>query len=451
MRAGFVISEAVSHLRERPLRTVLSASAVAVGAFTLTLTSGIGAGVNQYIAAQERSIGAEDVVIVTPAGLGEGGLTPYSSEAAGSAAISEDDIRAMGDAAGVERVEPVAPASPEFVRIEDERFVAPMADAVPGMRFDVVAGEQLDVEGAEPEILLPLSAVRDSSFAEPSDAVGRSVTFGIVSADGQTRTVDAEIAGVVEKTITGDAIRPNFALSRAMLDIQRTGLPDGSPVSYSGAVLTSTAVPETIADMQDRGFAAQTVSDQLGSFRDVVDVAVLVLGAFSALALLSAGFGIVNSMLTSVQQRTRTIGLFRALGGSRAALAVITTTESLLTALIGGLSAMALAVRPRVVARPVGRARHGARPPRLLALRRLAGRAARDRRHRRRPRGHRGRRPRAPRGEDGSRHGPAGGVTWTSASTSRAPGSPGIGRDGVRACPRGRHASPLRAGARRRP
>ncbi len=344
MRAGFVISEAVSHLRERPLRTVLSASAVAVGAFTLTLTSGIGAGVNQYIAAQERSIGAADVVIVTPAGLGEGGLTPYSSEAAGSAAISEDDIRAMGDAAGVERVEPVAPASPEFVRIEDERFVAPMADAVPGMRFDVVAGEQLDVEGAEPEILLPLSAVRDSSFAEPSDAVGRSVTFGIVSADGQTRTVDAEIAGVVEKTITGDAIRPNFALSRAMLDIQRTGLPDGSPVSYSGALLTSTAVPETIADMQDRGFAAQPDSDQLGSFRDVVDVAVLVLGAFSALDLHSAGFGIVNSMLTSVQQRTRTIGLFRALGGSRAALAVITTTESLLTALIGGLSAMALAV-----------------------------------------------------------------------------------------------------------
>ncbi len=344
MRAGCDISEAVSHLRGRPLRTVLSASAVAVGAFTLTLTSGIGAGVNQYIAAQERSIGAEDVVIVTPAGLGEGGLTPYSSEAAGSAAISEDDIRAMGDAAGVERVEPVAPASPEFVRIEDERFVAPMADAVPGMRFDVVAGEQLDVEGAEPEILLPLSAVRDSSFAEQSDAVGRSVTFGIVSADGQTRTGDAEIAGVVEKTITGDAIGPNFALSRAMLDIQRTGLPDGSPVSYSGAVLTSTAVPETIADMQDRGFAAQTVSDQLGSLRDVVDVAVLVLGAFSALALLSAGFGIVNSMLTSVQQRTRTIGLFRALGGSRAALAVITTTESLLTALIGGLSAMALAV-----------------------------------------------------------------------------------------------------------
>ncbi len=323
---------------------MLSASAVAVGAFTLTLTSGIGAGVNQYIAAQERSIGAEDVVIVTPAGLGEGGLTPYSSEAAGSAAISEDDIRAMGDAAGVERVEPVAPASPEFVRIEDERFVAPMADAVPGMRFDVVAGEQLDVEGAEPVFLLPLSAVRDSSFAEPSDAVGRSVTFGIVSADGQTRTVDAEIAGVVEKTITGDAIRPNFALSRAMLDIQAHGTARREPRLVLGSGAHVDGGP---GDHRRHAGPRLRRPDGLRparSFRDVVDVAVLVLGAFSALALLSAGFGIVNSMLTSVQQRTRTIGLFRALGGSRAALAVITTTESLLTALIGGLSAMALAV-----------------------------------------------------------------------------------------------------------
>jgi putative ABC transport system permease protein len=57
-----------------------------------------------------------------------------------------------------------------------------------------------------------------------------------------------------------------------------------------------------------------TRADQLGTFQSVIDAIVMVLNAFAVISLLAAGFGIVNTLLMSVQERTREIGLMKAMG-----------------------------------------------------------------------------------------------------------------------------------------
>ena len=57
-----------------------------------------------------------------------------------------------------------------------------------------------------------------------------------------------------------------------------------------------------------------TLEDQLGTFNTVIDAIVLVLNAFAVIALIAASFGIVNTLLMSVQERTREIGLMKAMG-----------------------------------------------------------------------------------------------------------------------------------------
>lgn len=47
------------------------------------------------------------------------------------------------------------------------------------------------------------------------------------------------------------------------------------------------------------GYTSTTVADQLGTFKSVIDAIVLVLNAFAIIALLAAGFGIVNTLLSS--------------------------------------------------------------------------------------------------------------------------------------------------------
>ena len=73
-----------------------------------------------------------------------------------------------------------------------------------------------------------------------------------------------------------------------------------------------------MAALQDRltdaGYDSTTVEEQLGSFKAVIDGIVLVLNAFAVIALLAASFGIVNTLLMSVQERTREIGLMKAMG-----------------------------------------------------------------------------------------------------------------------------------------
>jgi putative ABC transport system permease protein len=67
-------------------------------------------------------------------------------------------------------------------------------------------------------------------------------------------------------------------------------------------------------DLAAAGFDATTVEDTLGAFKTVIDGIVLVLNAFAIIALLAASFGIVNTLFMSVQERTREIGLMKAMG-----------------------------------------------------------------------------------------------------------------------------------------
>ena len=65
MRPLAIIKRSQKNLRRNGVRTGLTASAILVGALTLTLTSALGAGVNKYIDDTVANFGAENVIFVT--------------------------------------------------------------------------------------------------------------------------------------------------------------------------------------------------------------------------------------------------------------------------------------------------------------------------------------------------------------------------------------------------
>lgn len=81
----------------------------------------------------------------------------------------------------------------------------------------------------------------------------------------------------------------------------------------------------------------------------------IVLGSIAAISLLVGGIGIMNIMLASVTERTREIGVRRALGATRADIVVQFLAESLLLSLIGGLIGVAMGIAvPQIVTRLAG-------------------------------------------------------------------------------------------------
>ena len=98
------------------------------------------------------------------------------------------------------------------------------------------------------------------------------------------------------------------------------------------------------ASLTDAGYTGRTVADQLGTFQAVINGIVLVLNAFAVIALLAASFGIVNTLLMSVQERTREIGLMKAMGMGSGRVISLFSLEAVVLGLLGSVLGAIVAI-----------------------------------------------------------------------------------------------------------
>ena len=339
MKAVDLVGSAVANTFRAKTRTILTILAIFVGAFTLTLTQGLGIGINAYIDDTVTAVGASDVMTVTKPsestptiGDSDDGPAEYDPDAVASGgapgstvvALDADDLDTLEDTSGVLRVEATKSISADYIEgVDDTKYTASVGSLVAGQSIQLTAGAQPDGSTDELQLVLPVSYVDALGYDDDADAVGKTVTVAVSDAVGTQHTVEATVAGVAESSIaspTGASITPNTALTDALYDLQNTGLPAEQTERYAQASVwfADDATDAEITALKDRladeGYSGSTVADQLGTIKTVIDGIVLVLNAFAIIALLAASFGIVNTLLMSVQERTREIGLMKAMG-----------------------------------------------------------------------------------------------------------------------------------------
>jgi len=355
MRAIDIVATAIGNSFRSRLRTTLTVIAIFIGAFTLTITNGLGAGINNYIDSQVASIGAPDVMTVTkPVEATDATTGPKPYEASdpsqvsggrpGSSvlALTDDDLDSIRAIDGITSVDPSVAVSPDYIEYGDAgKFQLSVSPLSAGVRIELAAGALFDKGTTDLQIILPTTYIDTLGFSSDKDAVGKTVTIGITNALREQTTVEATVVGVQEPTLFGASPSLNEPLTTALYDAQNVGIPADSTNQYGSATAhfdpdsTDAQIATIKRDLVDAGYSGTTVADQIGTFQSVIDGIILVLNAFAIIALLAAGFGIINTLLMSVQERTREIGLMKAMGMSGGRIFALFSTEAVFIGFLG--------------------------------------------------------------------------------------------------------------------
>ena len=372
MKTIDLIGSAVSNTFRSRTRTILTILAIFVGAFTLTLTSGLGIGINAYLDDTVSGIGASDAMTVTKtsedttggtlgAPNGDGGPQKYDPDAVSSGipgmtvtALTPDDIEILATIDGVLGVDPIRTITPDFIEFDGGgKFVANVGSLVPGQTAVLAAGSEPANDAGKLEVALPIAYVEPLGFDSDEDAIGHTVTLGITDAERTQRTIEATVVGVTEEGLsspTGSSLLINDVLSDALFDAQSTGLMADEADRFASATVwfDPDATEENIDALKDRladeGFTGTTIADQLGMISTVIDAIVLVLNAFAIIALLAAAFGIVNTLYMSVQERTREIGLMKAMGMGSGRVFTLFSLEAAFLGFLGSAIGAGIAI-----------------------------------------------------------------------------------------------------------
>ncbi len=364
MRTKDLVATAISNTFRSKLRTTLTVLAIFVGAFTLTLTNAVGAGVSQYVDAQVGSLGSADVFIVTQASdeaaAGDGPVKYDSTSALVSSqqgppgtttqALTEADLGAIGDTTGIVSVDPIRAVQTDFIQFDSgTQYVFSINPTSAVTTADLTAGAQLNTNASEPQVVLPDTFVTPLGFASADDAVGASVSIGLTDILGEKHTVSATVVGVSLESLLASGAGANDALIAELAEAQSGGI-ETAVTSYGVAVaqfdtsLTADGITALKADLLKEGYSASTIEDQLGAVQTVINGIVGVLNAFAVIALIAAAFGIINTLLMSVQERTREIGLMKAMGMSGGKVYTLFSLEAIFIGFLGSAIGAGVAI-----------------------------------------------------------------------------------------------------------
>lgn len=343
-----IAKNALQALRNNVMRTSLTMIGIIIGITSVILIYSIGQGAVAFITNELSSFGT-DYFQINP---GSSQLSTF----AGSKALTFSDLEAIRDDESLTNIKSIAPFAMTSVKVaangeeKDLLIYGSTHEAADMLRPDVLEGEFItdEQELTSENVAVLGKDAAETFFGKNSQAVGEKIhinnkTFrvsGVISsssvlAGGFLNNALFIPINVVTKDITGQellqeidiSVNDQNAINQTMDDVE--------------AILRD---KHNLKEGDASDFRISSAQDILATINTITSLLTTMIAAISGISLVVGGVGVMNIMLVSVTERTKEIGLLKAIGAKQKDILTQFLMESVVMTLIGGMVGIILGI-----------------------------------------------------------------------------------------------------------
>jgi len=335
---------ALEALRANKLRSFLTMLGIVIGVSAVIAMVALGRGAQQSVKDRIASLGTTLVTVVPGQFRGPGGVASGTNRA----------VLTIDDAKNIEqRSSYVLAVQPEVSRSFNVQYenrntnttvTGTSANYLDVRRFTLAAGRMFtegEDAGRRRVVVLGAQVISDLGVALPDALVGQTVRIG---------SLQFEVVGVLESKGQGGGFANPDDQVLVPLETARYRLMGTDRLRTINVLAPSEQeIPVTMAEVRkilrrthrlrvgaDDDFSIRNQSDFLATLGETTQVFTLLLAGIAAVSLLVGGIGIMNIMLVSVTERTREIGVRKALGATQSNILLQFLIEAVVLCLMGG-------------------------------------------------------------------------------------------------------------------
>jgi putative ABC transport system permease protein len=342
-------------VRAHRLRSALTVLGILIGIATVVLSVGLGEGTKSSVSQQINALGS-NLLIVSP-----GSSTDSSGIRGGlgtAATLTISDARALSSKTSAPDIDAVAPTQSTALEVDNgsTNWTTSIVGSTPSW-LDVRArtlasGRFLSAkDDAQARAVIVLGPTTAQELFGPLDPVGQSVTIsgiaftvvGVLKPAGADSSSNLDDTAVVP--LSTEVERLASSTDRSALSSIYVAATSNRTISAAYQEIDAILLARhSINSTGSADFTITTQDSLLSTATSVSSTLTVLLGGIAALSLLVGGIGVMNIMLVSVSERTREIGLRKALGATPVLIRRQFLVEASALGLIGGLAGAALGI-----------------------------------------------------------------------------------------------------------
>jgi putative ABC transport system permease protein len=343
-----ILKETFWSLSANKVRSGLTILGIVIGIASVITMVSIGQGAQATIASSIESIGS-NLIVVRPGAQKSGGV---SSGAGSSATLTLEDANAIKSE--IENVAAVAPEDSKRAQVTakgtntNTQIVGTVADYATVRSIKIDAGSFITEQAVKSSAKVAVlgATARDDLFGVDANPVGQIIRI---------KNVDFDVVGVMVAKGGSGFSSPDDSIYIPITSSQHfiTGNTFVTTISVAASDQNSmAAVQNNISDMllkrhnisdpQQADFSLMNQADIIATASSITGTFTMLLSSIAGISLLVGGIGIMNMMLTTVTERTREIGLRKAVGIKKIYINMQFLAEAVALTFFGGFLGVVL-------------------------------------------------------------------------------------------------------------